>query len=74
MDWLKEIIKKNPLFSLLLPTSIGGLSFFGNLFNALSDGKIDSNEFHQLMSSADVVQMILLLIIMIALKKKVGKK
>ncbi len=70
MDWLNIFIKKHPIVSLIIPTSIGGLSFFGNLFISLSDGTIDTNEFHQLMSSANGFQTIILLVVMGALKIK----
>jgi hypothetical protein len=70
MEWLNNFVKKHPIVSLIIPTSIGGLSFFGNLFIALSDGTIDTNEFHQLMSSANGFQTLLLLIVMGALRIK----
>lgn len=74
MDWLKELIKKNPFISLLMPTGLGGFTFFGNLFAALSDGNLDSNELHQLMSSASGLETLLLLVIMFALKEGKDKK
>lgn len=73
MDWLKQLIKKNPFVALLLPTGLSGFSFIGNLFTALSDGQIDGNELHQLMSSADGLQTLLLMIVMIALKNEKKK-
>jgi hypothetical protein len=69
MDWLKDFFNKNTIFSLFVSTGIGGLSFFANLFVALSDGKIDTTEFHQLMSSANGLQTIILLLVMFALNK-----
>lgn len=73
MDWLKELIKKNPFVSLLIPTGIGGFSFFGNLIAAMSDGQIDSMEMHQLMSSADALQTVVLIVVMFALKGNKNK-
>ena len=70
MDWLNNFIKNNPVLSLVVPSLLSGANFFGNLIVALSDGQIDSNELHQLMGSANGVQMLLLVVIMVALKKK----
>lgn len=70
MDWLKYFIKDNPVLSLLFPTLLGILTFIGNLASALSDGVIDGNEFHQLMSSSSGIETVLLLVVMVALKKK----
>lgn len=73
MDWLKELIKKYPFASLLFPTGLGGINFFGNLIAALSDGNIDGNELHQLMSSASGLETLFLIIIMFALKNNKKK-
>lgn len=70
MDWLKQIIKKNPHFAISIPTLLSCASFFGNLFTALGDGQIDGNELHQLMSSANGFETVLLIIIMVALREK----
>jgi len=70
MEWLKNLIKSNPFTSLFIPTTLGGMSFIVNLSIALSDGKIDSNEFHQLMSSSSGLQTVILVIIMAALKRE----
>lgn len=73
MDWLKELIKNNPFAALLLPTGLSGFAFFGHLFAALSDGNIDGTELHELLSSANGLETLLLMIIMIALKKQKKK-
>lgn len=69
IDWLKGLIKNNPVLSLAIPSILSGASFFGNLFMALSDGNLDGNEIHQLMGSADGLQMIILMLVILALKK-----
>ena len=74
MEWLKDLIKNNPFTSLLFPTGLGALTFVGNLAIALADGKIDSNELHQLMSGATGIETVFLLIIMSALKGFKAKK
>lgn len=68
MEWLNDLIKKNPFAALFLPTGLGGLTFFGNLFIALSDGNLDGYELHQLLSSASGLETFLLVIIMVALR------
>lgn len=70
MDWLKQFVKSNPILSLIVPTSVSGFSFIANLVNALSDGQIDSNELHNLLSTADGFQTVLLLLIMFAFKER----
>jgi hypothetical protein len=70
MDWLKNFIQGNPFLSLFVPTTLGAVNFFANLMVALSDGQIDSNEMHQLMSSASGLETIFLVIIMLALKNR----
>ncbi len=73
MDWLTDIIKKNPFFALVFPTGLGGMDFFVHLFNAMSDGNIDPVEMQQLITSASGLQIVLLLVIMLALKEKKKK-
>ena len=70
MDWLKQLIKNNPLLSICIPALMSSLTFFGNLIAALADGKIDDQELHQLMSTANGPEMIILIIIIIALREK----
>ena len=71
MEWLKkakQLIKDRTLLTLAIPTAISTLSFLGNVLVALSDGQIDSAEFHSLMSGANGAQAIILIIIMAANK------
>lgn len=70
MDWLKNLLSNNPILALSCPSVLSAFTFFGNLANALTDGKIDTNEFHELMLSASGVEMLILFAIMIALKLK----
>ena len=70
MDWLKQIIKSHPHFAISIPMLLSCASFFGNLFTALSDGQLDGNELHQLLSSANGFETVLLIVIMVALKGK----
>lgn len=78
MEWLSNFIKNNPFHALLYPVGLGSFSFFMNILAALSDGQIDGDEFHQLLSSSSGLQTVLLIVIMFSLKsnnknKKKGK-
>lgn len=70
MDWLKQIIKDNPHFAISIPALLSSTTFLGNLFVALSDGQLDGNELHQLLSSASGFETIILIVIMFALRNK----
>jgi hypothetical protein len=74
MEWLKSIVKNNPIASLIIPISVSGMSFLTNLIASLSDGIIDPIELQHLLSTADGLQTLLLLIIMYAFKEKKGNK
>lgn len=74
MEWLNKFILNNPLLSLLYPTVLSGINFLGNLAAAMSDGEIDAKEFHQLMSSASLLQVLVLILVIIALKIRKAEK
>lgn len=70
---MEEVINKlkfRPNLALIFPTFLCFLQFITNLTAALSDGVIDSNEFHKLMSSADGVETAILLVVMVVLRVK----
>lgn len=69
MDWLKTLVKEKPQTVLSAPVIIGLFSFVSNLFIALSDGKIDSTELHNLMSGASGFQTIILIVVIFVLKR-----
>ncbi len=69
MDW-RKLIKEKPHLVLSVPVFLSCTSFITNLFTFMKDGIIDSNELHQLMSSVDGFETVLLAIIMFAFKKK----
>lgn len=68
MDWIKFVINK-PIIALTMPTILGLLQFGAHVVIVLSDGHIDSQELHSLMSTASGLQAVLLAFIMVALKK-----
>jgi len=73
MEWLnyiKDAIKGNPHLAVAVPAVMSSISFVTNLLTALSDGVIDDTELHQLMSSANGIEMLVLFLIMIALRDK----
>jgi hypothetical protein len=69
MNWMNDLIKKYPLAALIIPTVLSGFSFFGHLFSIVSDGTIDPQELHGLMSSANCLETLLLIMIMMALRQ-----
>lgn len=70
MNWLADLLKNHAGKAIGVPTALSALTFFGNLALALSDGVIDDTEFHNLLTSASGVEMLLLGVLMLALKKK----
>ena len=70
MDWLKELIRNNPIFAFAPAAGINLLSFLTQLVYAMSDGTIDDNELHALMTSASGLELIILSAAILILRKK----
>lgn len=70
MDRLRKFLKKKPHLVLSAPAILCFITFITNLVKALSDGNIDSNEFHTLLASADGFETVVLFIVMLVLKDK----
>lgn len=70
MDWFNDLIKRYPHFGLLPAAVMGVVGFVGNLAIALSDGELDGNEIHQLLSGANGAETILVLLVFLVLKSK----
>jgi hypothetical protein len=70
MKRLLSLLKKNPHVAISVPTILCFITFITNLVSALSDGVIDSTELHQLLSTADGFETVLLFVIMIVLRNK----
>lgn len=66
MDFLKNHIGKIfvGLFGML------SFTFLGNMIIAVSDGRIDSMEFHNLSAGANGIELLLLMAVMAVLNKK----
>lgn len=73
MEWLRNIIKNNPVTALVFPAGLSGFDFFGNLLKSLADGHIDGNEINALTMSASGLETILLVLILCALREKKKK-
>lgn len=71
---LAEAIIENPITALAIPAVFGAGSFITNAFIVLSNGDIDSNSLHNLLSGANGFQTVVIGFIMIALQaRKSGK-
>lgn len=73
MDRLKKLVKfvkKNPTAAVATAGGLGSADFLTNLMIALSDGKLDSNEIHQLMSCASGIQLVFLCLVLIEFQRK----
>ena len=70
MEWLKQLLRNKPHIAISIPTILCFITFCTNLCAALSDGRIDSNEFNGLLSTADGFEAVILFIVMLALKAK----
>lgn len=70
MNKLMDLLRNKPHVAISVPAVLCFLTFITNLVKALSDGNIDSDEFHVLLASADGFEMVVLFIVMIVLKDK----
>lgn len=70
MRRLKRKIKNNAHLALSVPAVLCALTFITNLVTALKDGKIDSNEMHQLLATADGFETVLLVVVMVVMGRK----
>ena len=66
----RKYIKSKPHYFISVPALLCFLTFITNLFAALKDGNIDSSELHQLLSTADGFETVILLIVMVVLRDK----
>ena len=70
MKWLMDFMRLYPLHAIIPSVGLGVFAFLGNLFLALSDGNLDGNEVHSLLSSASGIESAILIAVMIAFKKR----
>ncbi len=65
----KKVLEK-PHLVLSVPALLCFVTFLTNLFTALKDGIIDNSELHQLLSTADGFETVVLLMVMFVLRNK----
>lgn len=70
MDDLIKKLRANAHIAISIPAVLCFITFITNLVKALSDGNIDSNEFHTLLASADGFETVVLFAVMLVLKQK----
>lgn len=70
MGKIRDKLKEKPHLVLSVPALLCFVTFITNLVASLKDGNIDSNELHQLLSTADGFETVVLVIIMLALRDK----
>lgn len=66
----RKKIRSNAHVALSVPAVLCFISFITNFIASMKDGNIDSAELHQLLSSADGFETVLLVIVMFVLHKK----
>ena len=70
MKRLRKKLKDSPHLALSVPALLCFISFITNFIASIKDGNIDSNELHQLLSSADGFETVVIIIIMLVLRDK----
>lgn len=70
MRFIYRKIKEKPHLVLSVPAILCFITFITNLVASLKDGVIDSSELHQLLSTADGFETVVLVVFMMVIKKK----
>lgn len=70
MRKMQKYIKDKPHHLLSVPAVLCFFTFITNLFAALTDGNIDTVELHQLLSTADGFETVVLVAVMVVLRGK----
>lgn len=70
IERLVKNIKTNPHYALSVPAVLCFFTFITNLAASLQDGNIDSVELHQLLTTADGFETVILVVIMMVLNGK----
>ena len=70
MKKIYKLIRNNPFMALIMPTSMGFMNFLGNLLISYSDGSLSDDEFHNLLAHSTGIETVLLIVIMVALRKR----
>lgn len=70
MKKLKDKFKSKPYLALSVPAALCFVTFITNFIASLKDGNIDGTELHQLLSSADGFETVVIIIVMYILHAK----
>lgn len=70
MKKLKKLLKRKAHVALSVPAVLCFITFITNLFKALEDRNIDTNELHALLASADGFETTILFVIMLLIRDK----
>lgn len=70
MTKLGKKVKNSPHIALSVPAILCFITFITNFIASIKDGNIDSTELHQLLSSVDGFETVVLVIVMFILRKK----
>lgn len=70
LEELRNKLKSQASTVLTIPAILCFITFITNLIQALKDGNIDCNELHQLLSTADGFETVVLSIIIMVLREK----
>lgn len=67
---IRRKINQRPHLVLSVPAVLCFITFITNFIAAMKDGTIDSIELHQLLSSADGFETVVLVVLMLVLRKR----
>lgn len=70
MDWFKNLCRDRPHIPISLASLVSFFMFLQNLAVFMSDGFLDSEELHKLLTGANGFETILLMAIMLLVKEK----
>lgn len=66
----RNYVKRKPHVAIGIPALLCFVTFIINFIAAISDGVIDAKELHQLLSTADGFEAVVLFVVMLVLKDK----
>lgn len=66
----RNYVKRKPHVAIGIPAVLCAVTFVINFISAISDGVIDAKELHQLLSTADGFEAVVLFVVMLVLKDK----
>lgn len=70
MAKIRKYLKSKPHIAISVPAVLCFVTFITNLITAFQDGNIDGNELHQLLSTADGFETVVLFMVILVLRDK----